>query len=231
MKWAVRGCFGVAVAVTLLVAGCGSSPSTTDRTAAATAAANASISTGGSYGANEAIQTLALPPSGPLKPNLEYAQFPRYIGKLGDKQIEMKLGAKTDEPSGVHGEYRFAGASSVIYVAGDLDGGTLEIEESNDGTRITGNWVGKVAADGSISGERMDADDSNPQPFDLKPAVAGVVVPSNPPGASTPARPASPAPSLEPAPPAPASLPPPASATPPSSGHAVGGVGNVIIGE
>jgi hypothetical protein len=228
MKWAVRVGFGAAVSVTLLVAGCGSSPSTTDRSAAATAAANASIGTGGSIGANEAIETLALPPSGPLKPNPEYAQFPRYIGKLGDKQIEMKLGAKTDEPSGVHGEYRFAGASSVIYVAGDLDGGTLEIEESNDGTRITGNWVGKIAADGSISGERMEADDSNPQPFDLKPAVAGVVVPSHPSGATTPAQAESPAPSLEPAPPAPSSLPPPGS---PSSGHAVGGVGNVIIGE
>jgi hypothetical protein len=226
MKWAVR--VGFSAAVALFFAGCGSSPSTTDRTAAATAAANASISARGTIGGSEAIETLALPPSGPLKPNPEYAQFPRYIGTLGDKQIEMKLGAKTDEPSGIHGEYRFTGASSVIYVAGDREGDTLEIEESNDGTRITGNWVGKFAADGSISGERMDADDSNPQPFDLKPAVAGVVVPANPQSGAVPARPASPAPSLEPAPPAPASLPPP---VPPPSGHAVGGVGNVIIGE
>ena len=74
----------------------------------------------------------------------------------------MKLGAKTDERTGVHGEYRFAGASTVIVVAGDRDGDTLEIEESNDGTHITGNWVGKFAADGSVSGERMNADDSNP---------------------------------------------------------------------
>jgi hypothetical protein len=227
-KWAVRVCSGAAIAVTLLFAGCGSAPGTTDRSAASAAAANASIGSGGAIGGNEAIETLALPPSGPLKPNPEYAKFPRYIGTLGDKQIEMKLGAKTDEPSGVHGEYRFPAAPSVIYVAGDRDGDTLEIEESNDGTRITGNWVGKIAADGSISGERMDADDSNPQPFDLKPAVAGVVIPATPPSASTPARPASPAPSLEPAPPAPASLPPPA---PPASGHSVGGVGNLIIGE
>jgi hypothetical protein len=225
MKPVVRIRYGVALALTLLFAGCGSAPGTTDRTAEATAAANASVGSRGTIGGNEAIETLALPPSGPLKPNPEYAKFPRYIGTLGDKQIEMKLGAKTDEPSGVHGEYRFPGASAVIYVAGDRDGDTLEIEESNDGTRITGNWVGKIAADGSISGERMDADDSNPQPFDLKPAVAGVVIPATPPGASSPAQPESPAPSLEPAPPAPASLPPPA------SGHAVGGVGNVIIGE
>ncbi|MGV7247235.1 hypothetical protein ACRXB1_37420, partial [Caballeronia sp. M23-90] len=59
----------------------------------------------------------------------------------------MKLGAKTDEASGVHGEYRFAGSPTVIVVAGDRDGDTLEIEESTDGTHITGNWVGKFAAD------------------------------------------------------------------------------------
>jgi hypothetical protein len=220
MKWAARLCFGTSIAATLLLAACGSSPSAPDR--AATASANATI------GANEAIETLALPPSGPLKPNPEYANFPRYIGTLGDKRIEMKLGAKTDEPSGLHGEYRFAGVSSVVYVAGDRDGDTLEIEESNDGTRITGNWVGKFAPDGSISGERMNADDSNPQPFDLKPAVAGVVVPANPPGAAGAPSEAPPAPSLEPAPPAPASLPPPGAS---SSGRAVGGVSNLTIGE
>jgi hypothetical protein len=96
----------------------------------------------------------------------------------------------------------------VILVAGDRDGDTLEIEESNDGTHITGNWVGKFAADGSVSGERMNADDSNPQPFELRPAVAGATVPAN-----REAKPA--APSLEPAPPR----------------NAVGGTSNVIIGE
>src|ERR1700742_3480273 len=113
------------------------------------------------HGAQAAIKELALPPRKALTPNPEYARFPRYVGTLGDKQIEMKLGAKTDEPSGVHGEYKFAGSPNVILVAGDRDGDTLEIEESNDGTHITGNWVGKFAADGSVSGERMDPDESN----------------------------------------------------------------------
>jgi hypothetical protein len=167
-----------------------------------------------SYGAKAAIKELALPPQKPLTPNPEYARFPRYVGTLGDRQIEMKLGAKTDEPSGVHGEYRFAGSPNVILVAGDRDGDTLEIEESNDGTHITGNWVGKIAADGSLSGERMDPDDSNGQPFDLHPAVAGVKLPAMPAGAAK----APPAPSLEPAPPAPPR-------------NAVGGTSNVIIGE
>jgi hypothetical protein len=173
------------------------------------------------HGAQEAIKELALPPKKPLTPNPDYARFPRYVGTLGDKQIEMKLGAKTgpdDDPSGIHGEYQVVGSAAVILVAGDRDGDTLEVEESNDGTHITGNWIGKFAADGSVSGERMDPDDSNAQPFDLRPAVAGKTLPpigqSKP--RSTPAAPA--APSLEPAP-------------PPAPKNAVGGTSNVIIGE
>jgi hypothetical protein len=165
-------------------------------------------------GTSEAIETLALPPAKPLTPNPAFARFPVYAGTLGGRQIEMKLGAKTDEASGVHGEYRFAGSPTVIVVAGDRDHDTLEIEESTDGTHITGNWVGKFAADGSVSGERMNADDSNPVPFDLKPVGAGL-----PPvaGSAAPKAPKPVAPSLEAAP-----------ATP---NNAVGGTSNVIIGE
>ncbi|WP_248319928.1 MULTISPECIES: hypothetical protein [unclassified Caballeronia] len=203
-----------AVFVALALAGC-NSLMPPDASASASASARSAPS-GESYGADKAIRTLALPPQKPLAPNPEYARFPRYVGTLGGKQIEMKLGAKTDDASGVHGEYRFAGSPTVILVAGDRDGETLEIEESNDGTHITGNWVGKFEADGSVSGERMDPDDSNAQPFELRPAVAGVMLPRAPAGNAAPA-----APSLEPAPPA----------LPPSPSNAVGGTSNVIIGE
>ena len=37
-----------------------------------------------------------------------------------------------------HGEYQFADTGEVVLLAGDRDGDTLEIEESNDGTNITG---------------------------------------------------------------------------------------------
>ncbi|WP_250534123.1 hypothetical protein [Caballeronia sp. AZ10_KS36] len=205
------------LAAALALAGC-NSPMPPDASASASASARSAPS-GESYGADKAIRTLALPPQKPLAPNPEYARFPRYVGTLGGKQIEMKLGAKTDDASGVHGEYRFAGSPTVILVAGDRDGETLEIEESNDGTHITGNWVGKFEADGSVSGERMDPDDSNAQPFELRPAVAGVMLPRAPASTGTVAAPA--APSLEPAPPALPSSPP----------NAVGGTTNVIIGE
>jgi hypothetical protein len=212
--------FGAVAALAVLgmvsvLAGC-NSPMPPDPSSAATAASAARSDQ--TIGANSAIAALALPPVKPLAPNPEYARFPRYVGTLGGRQVDMRLGAKTDEASGIHGEYQFVGSSSVILVAGDRDGDTLEIEESNDGTHITGNWVGKFAADGSVSGERMNADDSDPQPFELRPAVAGVTVPAN-------RVPSAAAPSLEPAPPA----APAASPAPPR--NAVGGTSNVIIGE
>ncbi|TAL99607.1 MAG: hypothetical protein EPN70_24785 [Paraburkholderia sp.] len=148
----------------------------------------------------------------PLRPNPDFAHFPRYAGMLGKRQIVMRLGPQTDDPTGVHGEYQFTDTGVVILIAGDHEGTTLEAEESNDGTRITGNWVGTFAADGSIAGARMEVDDSNPVAFELKPLTAGQPVP--PPSAE-------PAAELQDEPAEPAS----------PSGQAVNGVSNLKIGE
>jgi hypothetical protein len=148
-----------------------------------------------------------------LKPSPEFARFPQYVGTLGKRQIVMRLGARKgdDDPTGVHGEYQFTDTGEVILIAGDRTGATLEAEESSDGTRITGNWVGTFAADGSISGDRMEVDDSNPQPFALKPLAAGASAPAVSGAASgaaaTPATPAA------------------------KGGQSVNGVGNLVIGE
>jgi hypothetical protein len=160
-----------------------------------------------------AVKELAAPPAIqlPLKPSPEFAKFPRYAGTLGSRQIVLRLGAKTDDPSGVHGEYQYADTGEVILIAGDRDGDTLEVEESNDGTHITGNWVGTFAADGSVEGDRMNVDDSDPQPFDLKPLAAGQAAPA----AAAKA--------------APAAVPAPAAAAP--AGRPVGGVSNLQTGE
>ncbi|MFM0222406.1 hypothetical protein [Paraburkholderia dipogonis] len=174
---------------------------------------------------SDAVKELAAPPpiQLPLKPSPEFAKFPRYAGMLGSRQIVLKLGPKSDDPSGVHGEYQFTDTGAVILIAGDRDGDTLEVEESNDGTHITGNWVGKFAADGSVAGDRMNVDDSDPQPFDLKPLAAGQAVP--PPGApATAANKAAPQPSAG------AATAPAASAAA-TGGHAVGGVSNLQTGE
>ena len=168
------------------------------------------------------VKELAAPPPVqlPLKPNPAYAQFPRYTGTLGNRQIVLRLGPeKSDDPQRVHGEYQYTDTGEVILVAGDRDGGTLEIEESNDGTHIIGNWVGTFAADGSLSGDRMNVDDSNPQQFALRPEVAGQGAPV---GSQAPAAAAR----------APGATQPPAAS--PASGNGaqpVGGVSNLTTGD
>jgi hypothetical protein len=166
---------------------------------------------------SDAVKELAAPPpiQLPLKPSPEFAKFPRYAGMLGARQIVLRLGPKTDDPSGVHGEYQYTDTGEVILIAGDRDGDTLEVEESNDGTHITGNWVGKFAADGSVAGDRMNVDDSGPQPFDLRPLAAGQPVPAAAAAAAQQATPGA-APMLAPA---------------ASGAHTVNGVSNLSIGE
>ncbi|HEX7933582.1 MAG TPA: hypothetical protein VF573_10990 [Paraburkholderia sp.] len=179
---------------------------------------------------SDAVKELAAPPpiQLPLKPSPEFAKFPRYSGMLGPRQIVLRLGAKKDDPSGVHGEYQFTDTGEVILIAGDRDGDTLEVEESNDGTHITGNWVGKFAADGSVAGNRMNVDDSDPQPFDLKPLAAGQAVPAALAGKSAKTGEAGAGGTAAgTAAPASTSAPTPAK----GGGHAVGGVSNLQTGE
>lgn len=186
------------------------------------------LASGQAWAESDAVKELAAPPpiQLPLKPSPEFAKFPRYAGMLGKRQIVLRLGPKTDDPSGVHGEYQYTDTGEVILIAGDRDGDTLEVEESNDGTHITGNWVGKFAADGSVAGDRMNVDDSDPQPFDLHPLAAGQAVP--PPGAPAQEPAAGSAP---PAPPA-GQAAQAASGTGASGGaRAVNGVNNLTTGE
>jgi hypothetical protein len=195
---------------------------------AAAALAVASALPGAAYAQSDAVKQLAAPPAIqlPLKPSPEFAKFPQYAGTLGKRQIVLRLGAKTDrdDAGGVHGEYQYADTGEVILIAGDRDGDTLEVEESNDGTHITGNWVGKFAADGSLEGERMNIDDSEPLEFSLRPLAAGQKAPVAA-GKSAPA----PAQTARPAvqPPAQQASPQPA----PSRGQPVNGVSNLTIGE
>ncbi|WP_175964448.1 hypothetical protein [Burkholderia pyrrocinia] len=106
-------------------------------------------------------------PARPLRPNPEFARLPRYEGTLGDRPIVVHLGPKTDE-EGVHGEYQFADTGEVVLLAGDRDGDTLEIEESNDGTNISGVWIGRFDATGDLKADRMNSDESDPQPVVLR---------------------------------------------------------------
>ena len=104
---------------------------------------------------------------GTLAPDPEFAQFPRYTGLIGSRKVELLLGPKTDEPEGMHGEYHLLDTGEVILVAGDRDGNTLELEESDDGTRITGQWVAQFSSIDGLTGDRTPTDGSDPQPLTL----------------------------------------------------------------
>jgi len=106
-------------------------------------------------------------PLKPLQPTPEFAQFPRYTGLLGSRKIELLLGPKSDDPSALHGEYHLLDSGAVVLVAGDRDGDTLALEESDDGTHITGQWVGQFSDDGGLSGDRMNDDETETQPYTL----------------------------------------------------------------
>lgn len=106
-----------------------------------------------------------------LKPDPEFARYPRYVGTLGAQRVELLLGPKSDDPGELHGEYHMLDTGSVVLVAGERDGDVLQLEESNDGTHITGQWVGRYGADGVIEGDRMNDDESEQLSFTLHPAA------------------------------------------------------------
>lgn len=118
-----------------------------------------------------------LPPAVALHPNPAYASLPRYEGALGKRAIVLHLGEKTgpDDAGGLHGEYQFQDNGQVILVAGDGDNGVVELDESDDGTRISGQWVGKLNADGTFKGVWSNVDESVTESIELHRVPANAV--------------------------------------------------------
>lgn len=109
-------------------------------------------------------------PAVTLHPDPALASLPRYEGTLGKRAIVLRLGPKTgpDEGGGLHGEYEFTDTKEVRLVAGDSgDGGVVELDESDDGTRISGQWVGKLDAKGAFKGVWSNVDESVTESIDL----------------------------------------------------------------
>jgi hypothetical protein len=132
-----------------------------DAAMASASAAAPSVSVAASASQSEA-------PTVPLKPDPANAKLPQYKGTLNGRPVIVRLGPKPDDP-GLHGEYQFLDNGAVILLAGDRSDDTLELEESNDGTNITGVWVGTIAANGAISATRMEPDQTGQVPVEIKP--------------------------------------------------------------
>nr|WP_116309020.1 hypothetical protein [Cupriavidus taiwanensis] len=113
----------------------------------------------------------------PLAPRPEYASLPVYVGKVGDQPVRLRLGPKPDERDSVRGEYSGRGAG-VRLLAGEWEDGAFLMEESDDGTRVSGNWEGTIDASGAVRGTWTDA--FNPAivlPFFIRPLGMLVIPP------------------------------------------------------
>jgi len=88
-------------------------------------------------------------------------------GNIGDDRVQVTIRPKVPADEGFEGEYFFFGQSMKVLIAGDIDGELLQLEESQDGTHISGEWDGVIAGD-KITGNWMSADGSVTKPFALQ---------------------------------------------------------------
>lgn len=102
-------------------------------------------------------------------------------GTLGGDTIQMTLRAKEEYADGVEGDYFRFGHSHKVLLAGEIEGEEVFLEESENGTNISGEWDGKMAGE-IFSGQWLSADGKERKPFSLR-----VVRPQDKPG-TAPAR-------------------------------------------
>jgi len=93
-------------------------------------------------------------------------------GTLGEARIQMQLRPKADPAEGLEGDYIVFGRSGHILLAGETEADGLLMEESENGTDVSGQWEGRQ--DGaSVRGTWQSADGSVSKPFVLKAIDAG----------------------------------------------------------
>lgn len=114
----------------------------------------------------------------PLSPRAEYAGLPVYVGTVGDRPVRLRIGPKTDARDSVHGEYSIDGSPGVRLLAGEYADGTFLMEESVDGTRVTGQWEGAIDATGAVRGHWFDPSrPGHTLPFMIRPLSVLVIPP------------------------------------------------------
>ncbi|ABR91299.1 Uncharacterized conserved protein [Janthinobacterium sp. Marseille] len=93
-----------------------------------------------------------------------------FRGVVGDINVQVNIRPKADIDEGIEGEYFIFGNSHKILLAGEIEGDQLFMEESENGTNISGQWDGKLEGD-SLVGSWMSADGTITKPFTLKAVV------------------------------------------------------------
>lgn len=157
---------------------------------AAVRAADEMLSTGdgqgSAFGINDAIRagearrgtSLSTGPARQLLPRSEYANYPVYVGTVGDKPVRLRVAPKSDTRDSLQGEYTIGDGKSVRLLSGEWDDGSFLMEESDDGTRVSGNWEGQIDQNGAVRGTWTDAfDPSIVLPFFIRPFGGNLVIP------------------------------------------------------
>jgi hypothetical protein len=85
-------------------------------------------------------------------------------GTLGEAPVQANLRAKAEFDGGVEGDYFFFGHSQKILLAGEIEGTDVALEESENGTDVSGQWNGTITGD-TIAGTWQSADGSVSKPF------------------------------------------------------------------
>ena len=88
-------------------------------------------------------------------------------GTLGNEQIQMNLRTKAEFEDGIEGDYFVFGTSQKVLLAGEIEGDELFMEESANGTDVSGQWEGKLAGE-VIAGEWQSADGKTIKPFQIR---------------------------------------------------------------
>jgi len=110
---------------------------------------------------------IAVPQGRPVSEKLLQAGPIFFRGTLGDDQIQANLRAKADIAEGFEGDYFLFGHSQKVLLAGEIDGDDVFMEESVNGTDVSGQWNGKLNEE-VVSGTWQSADGLITKPFTMK---------------------------------------------------------------
>jgi hypothetical protein len=127
------------------------------------------MATGASWAADEMPPPLETPKRIAKAPAVSGYLFAKPVvlrGTLGDQKIQAHVRPKEDIMEGVEGDYFVFGGSKKILLAGDLNRGQLVMEESEDGRKISGRWIGTQEGN-TLSGTWTSFDDAVSKPFIL----------------------------------------------------------------
>ena len=117
----------------------------------------------------QTVDVAAAEPATPLAQSPAAALLARPAtlrGTLGDAKVQMHLRLKVPADEGIEGDYFLFGQNLNVLLAGETENDVLTMEESENGSDISGQWNGKIEGR-IIRGTWSSADGSVTKHFEL----------------------------------------------------------------